>query len=422
MKLLVALDTYVPATISGALQMHDLCRELTALGHEVLVLVPDAERTGEPYVDHVDGVTVLRVATPRYKDENYVKRTLVEAMLPWYLYRGLKRSNWRQTRWDGLVWYSPTIFLGPLASKIRRACGARTYLVLRDIFPDWAVDMGLMRKGLAYQFLKRVERYQYRQADVIGVQTPANIALVQRELPAGEAAKIQVFENWLNRDAPAGPATELDPGLAGKKIVVYTGNMGTAQGMDNCLAIARHLADDPDIAFLFVGRGSEAARIKEAAQSMSNVYYVDEIASERVPGILERSCIGLIALDHRHSTHNIPGKMLTYVRSGLPVVAAVNPNNDLIPLVNEAGIGFAADCRAHAELAAAIRRIANDESRRQQMSQQARTTFLARFDVRSAAERLTTALRAGREIVAAKSPGNDRRLVKHDQEGERVLR
>ena len=174
------------------------------------------------------------------------------------------------------VWYSPTIFLGPLVKTIKRKHGCRAYLIVRDLFPDWAVDAGVMRKGgLAYRFFKWIEQFQYRQADVIGVQTPSNAVLVARDAPAG--TRIEVLHNWLS---PPGETFDEAPSLAhlqGRINFVYAGNMGVAQDMDGFVTLARRMRDRDDVGFVFVGRGSEAARLKDAAKGQPNLLVLDEI-------------------------------------------------------------------------------------------------------------------------------------------------
>jgi len=340
MRILVVVDTYVPARISAALQMRDLAREMAAQGHEPTVVVP-APGQAEPWrIERQDGVEVLRVRTMRTKDVAKPRRALAEWWLPHALLRGLRRSPLARTRWEGIVWYSPTIFLGPLIEKLKRQCGCRSYLILRDLFPDWAVDAGVMRKGLAYRYLKRVERRQYAAADVIGVQTPANEPIVARDAPPG--VRIETLHNWLAKPELRPTSVDLSKGpLAGRTIFAYTGNMGAAQGMDCLIDLAHRMKDRRDAGFLFVGRGSELPRLRAQAEAMKldNVQFVDEVDAEEIPGILAQCHVGLIALDPRHTTHNIPGKLLTYLHAGLPVLARINPGNDLEALIRGEGIG-----------------------------------------------------------------------------------
>src|SRR5438445_5697034 len=168
----VALITvgYPPDRSSGAVLMRDLAREFLAQGHEPVVLVPDAAIRGSHTLEHLDGIEVLRLRAPRSRDTNYIWRTVAELVLPWAMLRGLRKSPFRSQRWDALVWYSPSMFFGPLIVALKRSSSCRSYLILRDIFPEWAVDLGLLKRGLAYRFFKRIERQQHAAADIIGIQ------------------------------------------------------------------------------------------------------------------------------------------------------------------------------------------------------------------------------------------------------------
>ncbi len=121
------------------------------------------------------------------------------------------------------------------------------------------------------------------------------------------------------------------------------GNMGVAQGMDVFIDLAARLRERPDIGFLFVGRGTDAQRLRALAaeRALDNVVFQDEVEPHEVPGLLAQCHVGLVALDPRHTTHNVPGKFLTYMYAGLPVLARINPGNDLAALIEADGVGYA---------------------------------------------------------------------------------
>jgi glycosyltransferase involved in cell wall biosynthesis len=343
MRFLLLADIYVPSRISAALQLRDLAQELARQGHEVVVLVP-CQGLGRAWrLEQVDGVSVLRVRAPRTKDIGLVRRAIGEALLPLALLLGLWLGPLRRLRWDGIIWYSPTIFLGPAVAWLKRASRCRAYLILRDLFPDWAVDAGVLRKGLTYRVFKAVERFQYRQADVIGVQTPANAPLVATDAPRG--TRIEVLYNWLA--APAAPDTgPLPDGLGhwmgGRTVFVYAGNIGVAQDLDAFLDIAPRFAQRHDLGFLIVGRGSERERLRDRTTraALGNVMVADEVSPDVLQLVLARCHVGLIALHPGHATHNIPGKLLTYLHARLPVLARVNANNDLVGFLEQEQAGL----------------------------------------------------------------------------------
>lgn len=394
MRLLLVADTYVPARISGAVQLHDLVGEMVAQGHAVTVLVPAAGLDAAWKAEALDGARVLRVRAPQSKDVGLVRRALAEVCLPFALLRGLRLAGLAVEGWDGVVWYSPTIFMGRVARSVKRRSGCRGYLILRDLFPDWAVDAGVMRRGMAYRFFKTVERFQYRVADVIGVQTPSNVALVARDAPAG--ACIEVLHNWL-KDAVVddGTAAAFDLGaLAGRIVFVYAGNMGVAQDMDAFIDLAVRLRDRVDVGFLFVGRGSEVDRLRQCAesQSLTNVQFMQEIDSQRVPALFGQCHVGIVALHPHHTTHNIPGKFVAYVTCGLPVLARVNPGNDLVDLIRDSGVGCVIEGDAPDALQAAAERLAADPHLRKAMAQAGRELGKRYFTPAAAAAQIVAAL------------------------------
>ncbi|MFT3755231.1 MAG: glycosyltransferase family 4 protein [Pseudoxanthomonas sp.] len=394
MRLLVILDTYVPERISGALQMHDLVREMLRQGHAPTVVVSAPELDAPWRIERVDGVEVLRVRTLRTKDIGKARRALAEWWLPYGLLRGLRRSPLADVRWEGLVWYSPSIFLGPIVARLKRRWGCRGYLILRDLFPDWAVDAGVLRRnGLAYRLFKRVERGQYAVADVIGVQTPANAPLVRRDSPPG--ARIEVLNNWLAVPAAGDPADDPAQGfLDGRTVFAYTGNMGPAQGMDCLITLAERMQDRPEAAFLFVGRGADVPRLRALAadKGLRNVLFLDEIEAQRIPSLLARCHVGLIALDPRHTTHNIPGKLLTYLHAGLPVLARINPGNDLEALIRDEGIGQVVAGDDDARLLAMAAALLDDPAMRAWMADRGRALARRLFSPTVAVEQVVAGL------------------------------
>ncbi len=341
MRVALIADAYPPMRTSAAVQLRDLSQEMVRQGHLTTVMIPSADLTQPWSLEVMNGVQVLRLRAPRTKDIGYVRRTIGEFLLPFVMLRILRKSPLADVRWDGVVWYSPSIFLGPIVNALRKASSCRSYLIIRDIFPEWAVDMGLMGKGLPYRFFKAVANYQYSVADVIGIQTSGNQMYFTDWLKRS-ARRVEVLQNWL-ADTPDNGCSILvnDTSLSGRKIFVYAGNMGIAQGMGILLDLAERLKHRPDIGFLFVGRGSDTQRLRNeaTARGLDNVVFFDEIDPDEIPGLYAQCHVGLVTLDPRHKTHNIPGKFLSYMQSGLPVLASINPGNDLVELISKEQVG-----------------------------------------------------------------------------------
>lgn len=351
MKIALIADTFPPLRSSGAVQLRDLAREFSRQGHDLTVLLPSSDQIEAWKLEEFDGVQVLRLKSPRTKDTGYVMRTLGEIIMPFAMLRNFRKTHLANTRWDGIVWYAPSIFHGPLVSALKKLSRCKSYLIVRDIFPEWAVDMGLMGRGLPYHFFKAVARYQYSIADVIGVQTPGNSKYFEGWLKPGR--KLEVLKNWLDKPGQAICSIRInETKLSGRKIFVYAGNMGVAQGMNILLDLAFKLKYRSDVGFLFVGRGSDLPQLIKSAENykLDNVLFFDEIHPDEIPDLYAQCTAGIVALDPRHKSHNIPGKFLTYMQSGLPVLANINAGNDLAKIIRDERVGQVCESNSIDEL------------------------------------------------------------------------
>ena len=156
MHFVLVADTFPPLRNSGAVQLRDLSKEFIRQGHSLTVLLPSVNQSDPWSLSKVDGAEVLYLKAPNTKDVGYVQRTFAELIMPFAMLRGLRKSPFASAQWDGVLWYSPSIFHGPLVKALKKKSGIKGYLILRDIFPEWALDMGLMNRGLPYRFLRRL--------------------------------------------------------------------------------------------------------------------------------------------------------------------------------------------------------------------------------------------------------------------------
>lgn len=338
MHLVLITDNFPPERSSGAVQLRDLSHEFVRQGHTLMVMLPSSGLSTPWLIEDFNGVQVLRLRAPKTRDISYVRRTISEFFMPFFMIYNLLKSPLAKQRWGGVVWYSPSIFLGPIVSALKCASCCKSYLIIRDIFPEWALDLGLMNRGLAYRFFKMIANYQYSVADIIGIQTQGNQIYFRDK----KDCRIEVLQNWLT-DAPnIGCSISLaSTALAGRIIFVYAGNMGVAQSVSIFIDLAERLLNKVDIGFLFLGRGSDAQCLREVAKvrGLDNVAFFDEIDPKEMPGIYAQCHIGIVALDPRHKTHNIPGKFLSYMQAGLPVLASINPGNDLEEIILSEKVG-----------------------------------------------------------------------------------
>lgn len=192
MRIVLICDIFAPKKNSAAVQLGDLTTEFVNQGYEVTVLVA-SDQLDKPFEKIQQGLlTIVNLKTPKVTDVSYVRRTFGEWRTPYVMIRQLKKLGIDLGQWKGVIWYSPTIFLSPVVKLIKRHSHCRTYLILRDIFPNWLVDLGIIRKGLIYYFFQYIAKKQYQLADTIGIQSPGNRVFLK-----DTAQHIEVLNNWL---------------------------------------------------------------------------------------------------------------------------------------------------------------------------------------------------------------------------------
>jgi len=197
-RILLIVVYYLPSAKSSAKLIHDLACEFRGLGHEVTVLAPDAGLASACAVSCEDGVRVVRVKAGKMDGASKVVRGFNETMLPFILWRR-GRKVLQAGKFDLIVWYSPSIFFGPLVKRLKKLFKCPSYLVLRDIFPQWAIDTGVMKEGVVSRFFRVKEMEQYEAADIIGVQSPGNLEYFSKN-GLSERHHIEVLYNWTKLD------------------------------------------------------------------------------------------------------------------------------------------------------------------------------------------------------------------------------
>jgi hypothetical protein len=171
--------------------------------------------------------------------------------------------------------------------------------------------------------------------------------------------------------------------------------MGIAQGMGDLLILAEALLDRGDVGFLFIGRGSDMEILKLEAKNrgLINTVFCDEIDAEEIPGLYAQCHVGMIALDPRHKTHNIPGKFLSYLLSGLPVMAIINDGNDLQLMIEKYQVGRVTTDRSQGNLRKLVNSLIEDGSMQDGgMSLRCKNLAAELFSSRAAVEQIINSL------------------------------
>lgn len=396
MHFLVISDDYLPgSTRVNAKMLHELAIELKSGGHEVTVLTPGKSSQNQMLVkDRLDGVNVWRFRSGLVKDVSRVRRLVNESLLSYKAWRAIKAElNTMQV--DGLIYHSPTIFFGFFVSKLKRYFNCRAYLVLRDLFPQWAIDEKLISPNSPVtHYLKFFERKNYLAADMIGLMSEKNIEVFKTLQPKFKA--IEVLHNWVGAQTMEHiqPYWREQLGLQNKVVLLYGGNIGKAQDMPNLMRLAKSLKDEPATHFVIVGQGESYQEVASFIEKnkLVNVMLMPSVSQDEFKVLLTEVDIGLFSLAKTHTAHNFPGKILGYIESNLPILGSVNHGNDLMPIINEHHAGFVFENGDHLALLEAAKRLIKSEALRKQQGDNARKLLDSHFSVESAANKIVSAL------------------------------
>lgn len=388
MRVLLIVDCYLPEQKSSASLMHALADELASRGHAVTLLAPSSHLKVPCEVQQTAPFKVVRYRTGAIKGARLHVRAVNEMLLSataWWRARAVIE----QEQYHFAVFYSPSIFFGPLVALLKRRACLRSYLVLRDIFPDWAVQAGILRIGLPYRIFKLFERLQYAVADRIGVETKGSVRYFQN---TPHLAKVELLRNWARTDTappPADRSLRRKLGLESKTVFLYGGNIGVAQDMDNILRLAHRMEGMSDVHFLLIGAGSEVDRIQAlvAAGKARNVTILPPAGQDDYLALAAQFDVGLISLDRRLRSFSTTGKLLGYLQCGLPVLASVNPDNELMELLTASGAGLCSwngDDEEFFQNAVRLR----SASVRMEIASRSRALLETEFSVQAAADRI----------------------------------
>ena len=217
--------------------------------------------------------------------------------------------------------------------------------MLRDFFPQWAIDANLIKKGsLVELYFRFFENLSYRNADMIGVMSSRNLEIFNQK--TNYCYNTSVLRNWAspNTQTASNVAINLREslGLKNEIIFFYGGNIGHAQDMKNLMRLVKRMQKYERAHFLFVGQGDEVGLINELAMewNLSNYSYLPSVTQDEYADILTKVDVGLFSLSSKHTSHNFPGKLLGYMVESLPILGSINQDNDLIDLIHEFDAGF----------------------------------------------------------------------------------
>lgn len=332
----------------------DLIRKFRDEGHQVTIVTPRERRLGEQTsLKEVDGVQILGVRTLNLQKTNAIEKGIGQVMVERLFKKAIKKhlGNFKA---DLILYTTPPITFPKVIQYLKKSNPqAKTYLLLKDIFPQNAVDLGMMSKsgvkGALYRFFRKKEKKLYALSDHIGCMSPANVQYILKHNPEIATDRVEVAPNSYEVQETT-VLTEEQRRLIRQKydlptdkpIFIYGGNLGKPQGIPFLIKSLDANAGREDCHFVVVGNGTEYAKLEAwfSSKRPQSVSVFQRLPKEDYDQLVRACDVGLIFLDYRFTIPNYPSRLLPYLMEKKPIIAATDPNCDMGSIAEQNGYGY----------------------------------------------------------------------------------
>lgn len=328
----------------------DLLRRFRDEGHSVHVVCQREKRLGldtEINVEH--GIKVLRVKTGNITKTNLIEKGISTILIGWQFKNAINKY-FVDTKFDLVLYSTPPITIANTVSFIKKRDSATSYLMLKDIFPQNAIDIGLLNntgwKLLIYKYFRRKEKQLYLMSDYIGCMSEANVEFVLKYNPYLDKDNVEICPNTINslvkKHVDKNHIRSRFHLPKDKIIFVYGGNFGKPQNVDYIIEVLKDNELNNLIHFVMVGSGTDFHKIKEYNKQTSDDYItvLNSLSKVEYDDLLDACDVGLIFLDYRFTIPNFPSRLLDYMNHEIPVLAATDTNTDVGQVITNGKFGW----------------------------------------------------------------------------------
>jgi len=368
----------------------DLLRQFVLNGHEVTVVCPVERRTGRPTkVIKENAASILQVRTLNVQKASIWEKGIATLSLNWVLQKAL-RQHFANSTFDLILYATPPITITGLIEWLKNRSRAKTYLLLKDIFPQNAVDIGMFgSKSLLHLYFKRKELKLYELSDRIGCMSPANVQYIRKHHPT-IASKLEENPNAVDLTKINGAVVNRMSvlqkwGIPDQTVVyLYGGNLGKPQGTSFLLSLIAEAQQLPSAYFLIVGDGTEYPELKKwfDLNQPSNAKLIQRLAKVDFDELAACCDVGLILLRKEFTIPNFPSRLLTYLENKIPVLAITDIASDLGAIAEREGFGKWCLYGEKEEALRQIYSLANNVEMRKRMGEVGFTFLRAHYDVK----------------------------------------
>lgn len=341
----------------------DLLRKIRNEGHNVYIVTPHERSLGKPTEQvEQEGVYLLGVKTLDLQKTNVIEKGVGQVLVSSQFKSAIKKY-WGNVRFDLILYATPPITLQGVVEWLKKKNPqAMTYLMLKDIFPQNALDIEMMSKsglkGLLYKHFRKQEKKLYAVSDYIGCMSPANVEFVLKHNPEIPRERVEVAPNSVELRTNTDDTDLTDKELkerneryyirkkynlpTDRPIFIYGGNLGKPQGIDYLIRCLDANKNRTDCYFVVVGSGTHYGLIAEwyDKNQNHNVKLMQALPKSEYETLVRTCDVGMIFLDHRFTIPNYPSRLLSYLEYKMPVICATDVNTDIGKIAEENGYGM----------------------------------------------------------------------------------
>lgn len=364
----------------------DLIHALLNSGHKVILVDDQNIRNTEKQHKNLR-IVPIGISINKFKNR-YIKGFL--SLILEFIIILVMKFTVRQESIDVMLYATPPIMYTHLLKRCKRRYRCKTFLMLKDIFPQNAVDERILtRKSILFHYLRRKEKGLYHLSDYIGCMSPENIRYLLENNSEIKKDKVILFPNSIQLQSyrlRKEFINRLRERLCidkNKVVFVFGGNLGIAQGISFLIKVMKAFENHPSAFFLIVGKGTHAESLKKLSKEQKNVLYLERLSTKRYARLLTICDVGIVSLGQMYTIPNYPSRMLSYMEAAIPILAITDKVTDVRNLVEkDANCGFWSSADNLESAVKNIELLTSDKKLRTRMGQNGRKYCKGHFDVK----------------------------------------
>lgn len=327
----------------------DLLRKFHEYGHNVYVVSPRERKNNMPTVhEKNNGIDLLKVKIGNIQKVNFIEKGISTLLIEKQFKNAIKKY-YKNIKFDLILYATPPITFYEVVKFIKERDNAYSYLLLKDIFPQNAVDLNMFdKKSLIYKYFRRKELKLYEISDFIGTMSEANSQYILEQNPNINKDTVEVSPNSItpeniNINIDEKKEIKIKYNIPiNKKVFVYGGNLGKPQGIDFLIECIKKNEENNNSFFVIVGSGTEYSKLESFFEKskIHNSQLLNSLPKDEYELLVSSADVGMIFLDKRFTIPNFPSRLLSYMQAKMPVLSATDPNTDIGDVIEQGRFGY----------------------------------------------------------------------------------